>query len=112
MKKYRIIRFILTLLIFLAVSFSPDNVGWAAEEGGQVQTNAGIVFGETDPSTSQTSDATHNEPSKKEKKSTGRLPSTGDLIKISLLLCGFALSLLALFLFFWKKRRALKGERD
>ncbi|WP_086314879.1 hypothetical protein A5821_002468 [Enterococcus sp. 7F3_DIV0205] len=112
MKKHRIIRFILTPLIFLAVSFGTINEGWAAEEGGQVQTNAGIVFQKTDPSTPQTSDSTHNEPSNKEKKPTGRLPNTGDLIKISLLFTGVTLSLLALFLFFWKKRRTLKGERD
>ncbi|WP_375178417.1 LPXTG cell wall anchor domain-containing protein [Enterococcus rotai] len=112
MKKHRIIRYILIPLIFLAVSFGTINKGWAAEEGGQVQTKAGIVLKKSAPTTEQTSDATHNGLSPQEKKPAGRLPNTGDLIKVSLLFTGVILSLLALILFFWKKRRPVKGERD
>ncbi|MBO0468085.1 LPXTG cell wall anchor domain-containing protein [Enterococcus plantarum] len=114
MKKQRMICFVLTPLIFLAVSFGTINEA-AAEEGGQVQTNAGIVFKESDSSTAQTNESTHNDSSSNKlpntgKKPTGRLPNTGDLIKVSMLFTGGALILIALIVFFWKKRKRVKRE--
>ncbi|ALS36032.1 LPXTG-motif cell wall-anchored protein [Enterococcus rotai] len=112
MKKHRIIRFILIPLIFLAVSFGTNNRGWAAEEGGQVQTNAGIVLKKSNTETEQTSESTTNESSIREKKPVGRLPNTGDLITISFLFAGIFLSILAAIFFFLRKRSIVKGERD
>lgn len=103
MKKSLIIRIILTPLVFLGMHFMPVNESWAAAKGEQVQTNAGIFLRETDSSAQTTAESTDDQLRVKTKPK-GKLPSTGDLIKTSILFSGLVLSIAVLCLFFWKKR--------
>ncbi|WP_321387518.1 LPXTG cell wall anchor domain-containing protein [uncultured Enterococcus sp.] len=85
--------------------------------GGSVQTNGVISFydetiasSSTDPTDSSTTDSSTSQSSTTdsstvEKPAGGKLPSTGELVKMSLSISGVAVIAAVLLFFFWKKRK-------
>ncbi|MBO0471755.1 LPXTG cell wall anchor domain-containing protein [Enterococcus sp. DIV0242_7C1] len=107
------IYFVLFSVIGLLIVFGGEVVQ-AVEEGGQVQTNAGLVFSgeessdskpphDSSTSDSSTSSSSSSNNTPKEEKPIGRLPSTGELVKKSLSITGGALLLIVFGLFLLKK---------
>ncbi len=109
MKQINKIQFVLLPIIFLALSFGTINEAWAVEEGGQVQTNAGVVLRKAKTTSSQTSDSS-NEPLTPKEKPVGRLPQTGDLVTISLLISGGIVLIVTLSLLFLKGNAERRGD--
>lgn len=113
MNKVKKIKFLLVPLMFLLIVLFSSTVHNAAEEGGQVQTDAGIVLHPAETSTSDSSKT--DDPSKidepRQKKPVGRLPSTGELIRMSFVISGAIVVLVFLLLLTRKKKRG-KGEQS
>ena len=113
MNKVKKIKFLLFPLMFLLIVLFSSAVHNAAEEGGQVQTDAGIVLYPAETSTSDSSKP--DDPSKtdepRQKKPVGRLPSTGELIQMSFVISGAIVVLVFLLLLARKKNRG-KGEQS
>ncbi|GGC91462.1 LPXTG cell wall anchor domain-containing protein [Enterococcus wangshanyuanii] len=109
MKQINKIQFVLLPIIFLALSFGTINEAWAVEEGGQVQTNAGVVLRKAKTTPNQTSDSSKKSLLPKEKP-VGRLPQTGELVKISLLVSGGIVLIVTLSLLLLKGNAGRKGD--
>ncbi|WP_086314475.1 hypothetical protein A5821_002048 [Enterococcus sp. 7F3_DIV0205] len=113
MKKKRILYLILTSFVCVGLVVKAIPVH-AAEEGGQVQTQADVGFYEestdssTEPTTSETKPSQSISTPPRPVKPTGKFPTTGELVKKSLLFSGSALVLLALIFFFWKRKKEKK----
>ncbi|MBP1047514.1 LPXTG cell wall anchor domain-containing protein [Enterococcus sp. BWM-S5] len=104
---------------FLVLSILPSFPMDAAANGngGAVQTNGVITFYDetsssstTEPTDSSTAATSEPEPSTTEssvveKPAGGKLPSTGELVKVSLSISGVAVIAAVLFFFFLKKRK-------
>ncbi|MEI5990999.1 hypothetical protein A5881_002532 [Enterococcus termitis] len=104
-----------TFVLTLAIS-NPLNV--AANNGGEVQTSGVISFYE-ESSSSSTEPSSTTEPSSSTETSTslpatkkpvGRYPSTGEMVKTSLVFSGAALIIIGLLLFFWKRKKEKEGR--
>ncbi|WP_086349338.1 LPXTG cell wall anchor domain-containing protein [Candidatus Enterococcus clewellii] len=104
------------LLVLSVLSGFAMNVA-ANGNGGSVQTNGVISFYDetiasstTEPTDSSTAISSEPEPSTTdssivEKPAGGKLPSTGELVKMSLSVSGLAVLVAVLIFFFWKKRK-------
>lgn len=113
-KKINFLIFSFTLLLTLAISYPVTAA--ANNNGGEVQTDGVISFYEesssTEPSTStQPSDSTSSS-SAQVAKPVGRYPSTGEMVKTSLVFTGAALVIIGLLLFFWKRKKEKEGRNN
>lgn len=105
-----------TFALTLALTY-PLNAA-AKANGGEVQTNGVISFYEESSSTeisSTTESSTISEPSTSEPKvvkPVGRYPSTGEMVKTSLVFTGIALVVIGLLLFFWKRKKEHEGRDE
>lgn len=97
---------IMLAIAFLSFVVQPTLVA-ATENGGAVPTQGAISFyeGKTTPSSSEPTQT-----SSEVTKPTGKLPSTGELIKKSLSISGLAVILIAVFFFFWKRKKGKAEE--
>lgn len=113
MRKNRIIASLIVVLSLLCliptVAFA---TGQGSEKSVSVQTNGAITFEATDDSTKQSTEepvpssepaTSTNEPVVE--KPQGKYPSTGEVVKQSLVYGGAAVIALALILFLWKRRK-------
>lgn len=103
--KQKAVYFLLTSVLCIGIGlgcYTPVH----AEEIGQVQTNAGIGFYEasTDSSSSIESTTTITQPDSSIKPK-GRYPSTGELVKKSLVISGAILILLVVLFILWKRKK-------
>ncbi|WP_207694728.1 hypothetical protein DOK67_0000534 [Enterococcus sp. DIV0212c] len=102
-----------TFVLTLAISH-PLNA--AANNGGEVQTSGVISFYEDSSSTepsSTTEPSSSTQPSTSSEaitKPVGRYPSTGEMVKTSLVFSGAALIIIGLLLFFWKRKKEKEGR--
>lgn len=109
MKKTRIIRFIVASIFFASLI---NNVSVFAAEGGQVETKAGIEFYQDSslPPTGSTSSSSSMSAEPTDPKGpSGKLPSTGELVKTGATISGVLLLLIG-FLFLFRKRK--RKEED
>lgn len=122
MRKRPLIKFVASFLLVLSISLGFSLRAAANGNGGSVQTNGVISFydetiasSSTEPTASSTVDSSITEPTMTdsgivEKPAGGKLPSTGELVKMSLSVSGIAVISAVLFFFFWKKRKENKKE--
>lgn len=112
-KKISFIILAFTVVLTLALN-NPLNV--AANNGGEVQTSGVISFYEESSSiepssTTEPSSSTQTSTSSSiVKKPVGRYPSTGEMVKTSLVFSGAALIVIGLLLFFWKRKKEKEGR--
>lgn len=110
MKKKSIIHFLLISVICLSVGLS-SFLTVDAEGVGQVQTNAGVGFYEDSTqissSTQPTAQTSQSDSSTKPK---GRYPSTGELVKKSIVLSGIILILFVVLFILWKRKKNNQTE--
>ncbi|MCA5013865.1 MULTISPECIES: LPXTG cell wall anchor domain-containing protein [unclassified Enterococcus] len=116
--KYMIISF--AFVLTLAVVY-PLNAA-ANANGGELKTDGVISFYEdsssteptsTTPPSSTTEPSSVPEPSTSEPKvvkPVGRYPSTGEMVKTSLVFTGAALIVIGLLLFLWKRKKDNEGR--
>lgn len=117
MKKKRI--FYLLLTSFVCMGFVMDTIlVYGAEEGGRVQSKAGVGFYEASTESSTKSSSTSDSQSSqstsyelKAEKPTGKLPETGELVKKSLFISGSILVVLILIFFFYKRKKEKRSKR-
>ena len=115
-KKINILVFSFTLLLTLVISYPLTAA--ANNNGGEVQTDGVIRFYEDSSSTEpSTSTSTSTQPSSNTSTSSsqvakpvGRYPSTGEMVKTSLVFTGAALVIIGLLLFFWKRKKEKEGR--
>ncbi|MFK4568050.1 LPXTG cell wall anchor domain-containing protein [Enterococcus sp. UD-01] len=111
--KKSIINLILSFtFVFLLANARPLTAA-AGTNGGEVQTNGVISFYE-DSSTIESSSTseprqTSDEPIAKPK---GNYPTTGEMVKTSLIYTGVILVIIAGLLFFWKQKKNQEGRDD
>ncbi|ALS02827.1 cell wall protein [Enterococcus silesiacus] len=111
-KKINFLIFSFTLLLTLAISY--PLTATANSNGGEVQTDGVIRFYEdsssTEPSTSTQPSSSTSTSSAQVSKPVGRYPSTGEMVKTSLVFTGVALVIIGLLLFFWKRKKENEGR--
>ncbi|WP_086349972.1 LPXTG cell wall anchor domain-containing protein [Candidatus Enterococcus clewellii] len=115
MKRIKLFSSLFISVVVMAFIFlGKPAIGFATENGGAVQTNGVISFYEestdssssTEPSSTTEPTIPTTEPTKPSgSKPQGKYPSTGELIKKSLGISGAALLLIALILFYVKRRK-------
>lgn len=116
MKRFKLFSSLFISVVVIAFIFvGRPAIGLATENGGAVQTNGVVSFYEettepsstTEPSTTTEPTTTPTtEPTKPSgSKPAGKYPSTGELVKKSLGISGAALVLIALILFYVKRRK-------
>ncbi|MGC6769300.1 LPXTG cell wall anchor domain-containing protein [Enterococcus sp. LJL51] len=112
MKRFKLFSSLFISVVVMAFIFmGRPAISLAAENGGAVQTNGVVSFYEettepsssTEPSTTTEPTTTPTKPSGS--KPAGKYPSTGELVKKSLGISGAALVLIALILFYVKRRK-------
>ncbi|MBM7690468.1 cell wall protein [Enterococcus ureilyticus] len=111
-KKINILVFSFTLLLTLVISYPLTAA--ANNNGGEVQTDGVIRFYEdsssTEPPTSTQPSSSTLTSSAQVAKPVGRYPSTGEMVKTSLVFTGAALVIIGLLLFFWKRKKEKEGR--
>lgn len=113
MKKRSLVLLITSFFLVLGLVASFPVAVAANGNGGSVQTNGVISFYDetitsstTEPPTPSTTEPSDSElPTTVEKPAGGKLPSTGELVKMSLSISGVAIIAAVLLLFFWKRRK-------
>lgn len=117
MRKKTLALLVTSFLLVLSVLSGFAMNAAANGNGGSVQTNGVISFydetvssSSTEPTDSSTVVSSEPEPSTTEssvveKPAGGKLPSTGELVKMSLSVSGIAILAAVLLFFFWKKRK-------
>lgn len=113
MKKRSLVLMIASFFLVLGTVASFPIGATADGNGGSVQTNGVISFYDetiTSSTTEPTTEPSNSElpttdSSIVEKPAGGKLPSTGELVKMSLSITGIAIIAAALLFFFWKKRK-------
>lgn len=114
---------IICLVVFSIVGYSiiwDAELVQAVEEGGQVQTNAGVVFFSEDsssasssseniPNATSTPNTSNSTNEKIVEKPAGKYPSTGELAKRSISISGLLLVIVGLVLLGVKRKQHEKG---
>ncbi|OJG25037.1 LPXTG-domain-containing protein cell wall anchor domain [Enterococcus caccae] len=99
-----------TFALTLAIVY-PLNAA-AKANGGEVQTNGVISFYEDSSSTESSSVPELTTSDSKVAKPVGRYPSTGEMVKTSLVFTGVALVVIVLLLLFWKRKKEHEGREE
>lgn len=112
----KIISFLILSFAFVLTLAISNPLNAAANNGGEVQTSGVISFYEESSSTepsSTTEPSSSTQPSTSSEatiKPVGRYPSTGEMVKTSLIFSGAALIIIGLLLFFWKRKKEKEGR--